>query len=96
MPLTIPALPNLEPGFWERPELVAAIESGHLGDFLAAFRGARRGWASQDDVARWIGCRQGTVSRIENDLAPVTPARLDAVFRGLQVPTALVRDWGGS
>lgn len=90
-----PAPPDLEPEFWARPDLVAAVRLGHLGRFIAAYRGAGHAWASQDDLARWIGEPQSTVSRLENDLAPVTPRRLDAVFGGLHVPVDLRRMWGG-
>lgn len=93
--LTLTPLP---PEVWADPEVVDAIKAGDLRRFLRAYRGVGERRCSQDDLARWIGCPQSTISRAENGKIPATPpARehlLDAVLTGLDVPKDLRRRWG--
>jgi hypothetical protein len=93
MPLTLPAPPDLEPGFWAQAEIIDAVHDGHLAAFLLAVRGARRPRWSQDQLARWIGCTQSTVSDLERG-RPVAEPRLYGILEGLHVPSDLVRTWG--
>jgi hypothetical protein len=94
MPLTLLEPPDLGADFWEQPEILAAVTREQLGQFILAYRGARRARFSQDQMARWLGLSQNTVSRLEAQEAPVTEARLDSVFRALRVPAAVVTRWG--
>jgi transcriptional regulator with XRE-family HTH domain len=96
MPLTLPAPPDLGATFWEQPEIIAAVQHEQLGQFLLAYRGARRPRWSQDQMARWLGCNQSTISDLENGRAPVTHARLGAVFTSLKVPPDVAVRWGAA
>lgn len=99
MPLDIPTPINPGDDLWHDPDLVAAVEAGRLDLFLLAYRGTRRARMSQDRVARLLGCRQSTVSRLESGKGPASPTecarRVDEVLTGLGVPTDLRRRWGG-
>jgi DNA-binding XRE family transcriptional regulator len=94
MPLTLPEPPDLGPTFWEQPEIIAAVQHEQLGRFLLAYRGARRSRWSQDQLARWIGCNQSTISVIENGRVRVSPVHLDSIFTSLKVPAHVVMAWG--
>jgi hypothetical protein len=93
MPLTLLQLPDLDESFWAQPEIVEAVCRGQLDEFFRSVRGARRPRWSQDQMARWLGCNQSTISDIENGRAPVTHARLDATFTALRVPANVVTRW---
>jgi DNA-binding XRE family transcriptional regulator len=94
MPLTLPAPPELGPDFWDQPEILAAVEHEHLGAFLLAYRGARRARWSQDQIARWIGRSQGTISTIESGRMRVSPGQVYGILESLKVPPRVVMAWG--
>jgi hypothetical protein len=94
MPLTLPEPPDLGPDFWDDPEIVAAIEAGRLDLFLLAYRGARKPRWPQDQVAKWMGCCQATVSVIESGRAHPPFGQVDVILRSLRVPPRVAQCWG--
>jgi hypothetical protein len=94
MPLTLPDPPDLGPDFWEQPEIATAVQAGRLDLFLLAYRGARRARWPQDQVARWTGRDQGTISRIENGRVQPPPGQLYAILQSLHVPGQVTAKWG--
>lgn len=94
MPLTLPSPPDLGADFWAQPEIVGAAWAGQIDQFLLAYRGARKARYSQDQIARWIGRSQGTVSAIESGRVTVSPVQQGAIFTSLKVPASVAMAWG--
>lgn len=94
MPLTLPAPPDLGLDFWEQPDIAEAVALGELASFLLAVRGARRARWSQDQLARWTGFCQATISALESGKAPATERHIDRVFCSLRVPGQVTAKWG--
>lgn len=83
--------PKLPDGFWDRPEMRAALATRQFGKVLTAYRAHCDHKVTQADLGRWLSVSQVHVGRILRGISPVDNLKkLDRWSQVLGIPEGLL------